>query len=193
MTVEEKLNYFEQSCMEDAKKRANKILEDHKKALEQSFEEHKKNEQRRFDIQLKIESEQIQREGNKHLSIEQIKLRSKAGIEKTKLKEDLLVCLKEKLQDFRQTDAYLEMLKHQIDDAIAFAKDDILKIYIDSEDIRQFQALKQIYGNLIYQSQYPFFGGSRAVIEERNILIDNSFEKRIEEEFETFQFGGTYE
>lgn len=181
--------------MEDAKERADKILSDHKKALEQSFEEHQKQEQKRFDLQLKIEQDKINREGNKHLSLEQIRLRSQAGNKRAKLKEDLQAGLTEMLLAFRQTDSYLDLLKNRIQKALDFAKEDPVKIYIDSEDTTQYNILKELYQDVIYQSKYPFLGGIRAVIESRNILIDHSFEKRIEEVFEHFQFefGGEHE
>lgn len=37
-------------------------------------------------------------------------------------------------------------------------------------------------------SQYPFSGGTRAVIASKNILIDNSFETKLKEAGENFQF-----
>lgn len=37
-------------------------------------------------------------------------------------------------------------------------------------------------------SQYPFLGGTRAVIASKNILIDNSFETKLKEAEQDFQF-----
>jgi len=37
-------------------------------------------------------------------------------------------------------------------------------------------------------SQYPFLGGTRAVIISKNVLIDNSFETKLKEAGENFQF-----
>ena len=188
MTIEEKLNNFRNSCMTDARNRADKIIEDHKAAMEQAFEEHKKNETRRIKMHIKTETEKINRAGNKELALEHIKLRRIYGIEQSKLKEDLFAKLRERIVEFMKTDKYLSLIRKQIESAIEFSGDDTLQVYIDPNDIGLKEILEADYSKVIVISEYSFLGGTRAVIPEKNILIDNSFEKKLSEAMAEYQF-----
>ena len=58
--------------MEDARDRSAKMLDDYMAALEKSFEEHTADAKRRADMQVAMETEKLEREMNKRLSIAQL-------------------------------------------------------------------------------------------------------------------------
>ena len=91
MTIEEKLKHFQDICMEDARDRSSRMLDDYMKALEKTFEEHKQAERKNADLQVKLETEKLEREINKKLSIEQLDLRREAGHRQDELKDKLFV------------------------------------------------------------------------------------------------------
>ena len=74
MTTEEKLKHFQDICMEDARERSARMLDDYMKALEGAYEEHTADARRRADMQVEAETEKLEREINKRLSIGQLDL-----------------------------------------------------------------------------------------------------------------------
>lgn len=189
MNTEEKLQHFLDTCMEDARTRSGRMLDDYQNALEQTFEEHKTDARRRADMQLRQETERIEREINKKLSIEQIDLKRTLGHKQEELKDKLFVELRDMLANFMETREYQHLLECQIKKAAAFAGDDEIIIYLDPADQDKVQRLALHHGNAeIRTSEYSFSGGCRAVIPSRHILIDNSFETKLEEAREKFHF-----
>ena len=90
------------------------------------------------------------------------------------------------MADYQASPEYEALLDSQIERALKFAGDDEVKIYIDPNDEALAHELSVKHGIDISISKYPFHGGMRAVIPAKNILIDNSFEKKIAEAKEKF-------
>ena len=189
LTTEEKLQHFLDTCMEDARTRSNKMLDEYMSALEKTLEEHKEDAHRRADMILQQEAEKIQRDINKKLSFEQIGLKRTLGLKQEELKDKLFVELKNKLAAFLETPEYQKLLEKQIQSAVAFANGEPITIYLDPADSDKRNRLALHHGSANIQiSEYSFSGGCRAVIPSRHILIDNSFEKKLEEAREKFHF-----
>lgn len=189
MTTDEKLKHFLDTCMEDARTRSSRMLDEYMTALEKTLEEHKADARRRADMQIRQETEKIEREINKTLSIEQLDLKRMLGQKQEELKDKLFIELKDMLANFLETREYQQLLERQIQSALDFAGDDAITIYLDPVDEDKLRRLALHYGSTdIRLSEYSFGGGSRAVIPSRHILIDNSFQTRLEEARESFHF-----
>lgn len=189
MTTEEKLQHFLDTCMEDARTRSSRMLDDYMSALVRNFEEHKADARRRAEMQLRQETEKIEREINKKLSIEQIGIKRSLGQKQEELKDKLFVELKDMLANFLETPEYQKLLERQISEAVEFAGDDPITIYLDPADEDKVRMLALHHGKAqVKISEYSFSGGCRAVIPSRNILIDNSFQSKLEEGRENFHF-----
>ena len=65
MTTEEKLERFQKYCLENARVRSANMLDEYTQALEKTFEEHQADAHRRADMQLKAETQKIQKDINK--------------------------------------------------------------------------------------------------------------------------------
>lgn len=175
--------------MEDARTRSSRMLDEYERALEQTFEEHKSDASRRADMQLRQETEKIEREINKKLSIEQIGIKRTLGQKQEELKDKLFVELKDMLANFLESQEYVNLLEKQIKAAAEFAGSDPIIIYIDPADEDKARRLALHHGSAqIRVSEYSFSGGCRAVIPNRHILIDNSFQTKLEEARENFHF-----
>ena len=73
--------------------------------------------------------------------------------------------------------------------AVEFAGNDQMIIYLDPVDEDKLNRLALHNGNAELRiSEYSFTGGTRAVIPARHILIDNSFQTKLEEAREKFHF-----
>ena len=186
MTIEEKLQHFNEFCLNEAKKRYDKTITEYKEALEKTFYEHQQDEKRRAEMQIKIETENINKELNKELSIEELKLKKMISDKRDEIDEKLFIELQNKLDEFMQTEDYQKLLDSQIKKAISFADNDKLDIYIDPNDAHLIHKLSMDNNIKLIESKYSFMGGTRAVIPDKNILIDNSFEKKIADEKDIF-------
>lgn len=165
------------------------MLDDYMSALEQTFKEHQADATRRAEMQLHQETEKIGREINKKLSIEQIGIKRTLGLKQEELKDKLFVELKDMLANFLETPEYQKLLERQVAKAVEFAGNDPIIIYLDPVDEDKVRMLALHHGKAqIKISEYSFSGGCRAVIPARHILIDNSFQTRLEEARENFHF-----
>lgn len=188
MTTEEKLQHFLDFCMEDARSHSTKMLDEYTAALEQTFAEHKEEVIRRSKQQVALESERIEREINKKLSLEQIGIKRELGKKQDELKDMLFVELKDKLAKFLESQDYVKLLESQIKAAKELAGAEPVTIYIDPVDEDKVNRLSLHSSADIRISEYSFMGGTRAVIPSRHILIDNSFETKLEEAKGSFRF-----
>ena len=169
MTTEEKLQHFLDTCMEDARVRSGQMLDEYMTALEKTFEEHKADTRRREKLQLLQETEKIEREINKQLAVGQIEIRRTLGMKQEELKDKLFVELRDMLANYLETQDYQK--------------------YLDPVDEDKLNRLALHNGNAELRiSEYSFTGGTRAVIPARHILIDNSFQTKLEEAREKFHF-----
>lgn len=174
--------------MESARVRSARMLDEYTQALEKSFSEHQEDARRRADMEVQAEKEKIQKETNKKLSIEQINIRRVFSRRQRELKEKLFVELRDMLANFIETPQYFEMLERQIAQAMEVAGSEPVIIYMDPSDEDKVRRLSFQHKADIRISEYSFLGGTRAVIPSKNILMDNSFETRMAEEKENFQF-----
>lgn len=188
MTTEEKLERFQKFCLEDARQRSTNMLDEYTKALEKTFSEHQADARRRAEMQIKTETEKLQKEINKQVSIEQIDLKRTLGRKQEELKDKLFVELRDMLANFMETSQYLQLLEKQIASAIQLADGEPMTIYMDPADEDKVRRLSHHHNADIRISQYSFSGGTRAVIPGKNILIDNSFETKLNEAREHFRF-----
>ncbi len=188
MTTEEKLQHFLEFCMEDARSRSAKMLDEYTAALEQTFSEHQEDAKRRARQQVASESEQIEREINKRLSLEQIGTKREFGKKQDELKEKLFQELQEMVNHFRNTPQYTELIEKEIREAKELAGKEFITIYIDPTDEEKIRSLSLPESADIRVSEYSFMGGTRAVIPNRHILIDNSFQTKLAEAKRDFRF-----
>ena len=180
--------------MERSYEESNQILEDYKLALDKIFEEHKVNKQRKANLEIKMEREHIHRDGNKQLAQAQLGIKRKLSKKANELTEKLFVEVQDLLEKYMLTEEYTNLLAQQIKEARAFADkfstEEEITIYLDPADSGKQLQLQSITGVTLFISKYSFGGGTRAVLPNRNILIDNSFESKLEEARENFRFTG---
>ena len=188
MTTEEKLKHFQDIGMEDARERSARMLDDYMKALEGAYEEHTADARRRADMQVEAETEKLDREINKRLSIGQLDLKREFSRRQEELKDKLFVELKDKLANFMETQEYQRLLDHQVKAVKEFAGDEELIVYMDPSDVDKVQRIALHHNASIKISEYSFNGGTRAVIPGKHILIDNSFETKLNEARHAFKF-----
>lgn len=196
MTIEEKLENFSKLCEDNAQKSADKILADHELSLENAYKEHKTDAKRQHDIAIRSAKDKIHNDQNKELSYCHIKYRKMASDLAESLKHDLFDLVRDKLDKYKKSDEYISLLVRYIDDAHDIADSEDIDIYIDPSDSSLLDKLSSYSHTDIKISDISFGGGIRAVLPDKNILIDNSFETRLYELSQSFRFtdrGAIYE
>ncbi len=186
MTLDEKLEHFYTSVIDSATKQNIEIVEEYKKTLQKHFEARKESAIRKADASYRTASDNILRERNRRSSAASMEIRRKL-LEKTAEYSTLIFAdVTKKLEEYKNTPAYDDLLHAQITGATAFAKGDQITIYIDPSDASKKAALEEKTGAALTVSNREFFGGIRAVIPSRSILIDHSFLTKLEEAKSSF-------
>ncbi|ROR22152.1 vacuolar-type H+-ATPase subunit E/Vma4 [Mobilisporobacter senegalensis] len=187
MTLDEKLDNFYNATMEDAAKQRVEIINDYKKSLREIYEEHKQESLRKAENFFEMEVKNLNREKNKTLSTETLDMRRLINEKSKELSAILFNDVTRKIEEFMKTPEYIDLLEKQIRDAVNFSKQDAITIYINPSDEEKKAELEKRTNALLTISTIDFLGGTRAVISSKNILIDNSFSTKINEEKEKFE------
>ncbi|MBU5470892.1 V-type ATP synthase subunit E [Falcatimonas sp. MSJ-15] len=190
MTTEEKLQHFLNASIEDAQNRSQKMISDYKEALAKIADEHKAETLKKAELQIKVEEDKLQRNRNKEISKQVLHIKRKITKKQAELKDKLFVEVAHMLEEYMSTEDYTKLLVKEIKEAVDIAGESDVTIYIDPADSESLSKLEMMTGASLTISEYSFMGGTRAVIRDRNILIDNSFAKKLEEAKENFNFNG---
>ena len=190
MTIDEKLSHFYDVTIEDAQAKAAGILEEHRKALAQMTEKHKADSQENAQVQIKAETANARREINKALSAEQLTIKRDWTKKQNELKEKLFAEVKTQMENFRNTPDYPAYLESKIKEALDFAEQDKINIYLSPEDSALLPDLVERTKAFITVSAEDFLGGVKATIPHKNILIDHSLAGNFQAVYKEFKFDG---
>ncbi len=190
MTTEEKLQHFYKVSIESAKEEAAKAISQYRDSLEEELEKHKKAKKAASESQFKIESENAAREVNKALSSEHLHIKRRLSKKHQELEEKLFAEVEEMLRAFLSSPQYADWLEDKVKRALDAAQEDPLEIYLSPGDKDLAEEIERRTGIRPQISQNSFLGGIRAVIPEKNILIDYTFNTLLEAEKENFNFDG---
>lgn len=195
MTTEEKLQRFHDAAVREAQEEAERLLQEYKKDLENLLREHKKEKDQEIALTLKTEGDQASREMNKALSAQLLDIKREESKRHDQYKEKLFGEVMALLEAFKATDAYGDYLKQKIREALDFAGEDTVFLYLSPEDSERLAPLSEEMGVEFRIAARSFLGGVQAEIPEKNILIDSSFLEAYNNEKEHFTFDGglTYE
>ncbi|MDF2474224.1 MAG: hypothetical protein K0R21_2006 [Anaerocolumna sp.] len=181
MTLDEKLDQFYTAAIDSATNQNIEIISEFKKSLQKIYDEHKENAVLKAEKSFRLESENLVREKNKTLSGETITIKRKINEKSAELTNKLFEDVAVKLYDYMKAPEYTHLLTAQIIKAKEFAKGEDMIIYINPSDENLKETLEEKTGATLTISNRDFIGGTRAVMQEKNILIDNSFITKFKE------------
>lgn len=136
------------------------------------------------------ETASARREINKALSAEQLTIKRDWTRKQNELKEKIFSEVKGLLESFTKTPEYENYLTAKIKEALDFAGNDDITIYLSPEDRSLAEKLQHTTGTAIQLAKDSFLGGIRATIPQKNILIDHSFAGNFEAAYKEFKFDG---
>ena len=190
MTLEEKLSHLQASSMEEARAEGNAIIDNYREALEKVFKDHKEEMRWQAETRIKAEQSNARHMLNQANARTQLELKRKTGKVQVELKDKIFKEAHMLVNEYMQTDEYEAYLVKSIRKATEFAPGEEMTIYINPSDEPRLSSLEKVTGTRLTVSSEDFIGGTRAVIRERNILIDNSFSTLLRNEYDKFIFSG---
>lgn len=190
MTTEEKLKHFSEVSMETAREEAQRAITEYKAVLEDEMEQHKKEKQAASENQFRIEAENAAREINKALSAEQLHIKRKLSRKQQELREVLFSEIQEQLRAFTKTEGYADWLEAKVKKALVIAGEDEIQISLSPEDADLIPEIEKRTGMRPLLAENSFLGGIRAVIPQKNILIDDTLLTSFQNEKENFNYDG---
>lgn len=176
--------------MEEARAEANAIIKQHEDALRSVFEQHQIEARRQSETRVRAESVTAKQQLNMAMSKAQLELKREMGKTQTELKTELFEEVQLKLLAFMRTEEYKEVLIRYIEKAAQFASGMAMTIYINPSDADKKTYLEERTGMTLTISKVDFIGGVRAVVPEKNVLVDYAFKGALENEYQKFQFRG---
>lgn len=188
MTVEERIKHIQDVVMEEARQQEHEILTRHEEVLNKVFETHRLEAMRQSQLRIRAEQYSATRQVKTAVSKRQLTLKRELGQVKNELKAELFKEVREMLEDYMMTEEYEGLLLSYIEKAVKFAKGQSLSIFINTSDREKKESLEERTGMSITVSEEDFIGGVKAVIRDRNILMDYSFLSALDKEQEEFVF-----
>ena len=186
MTIDEKLELFYETAIEDATSQSTEMVEEYEKETREQQEEKKTAMKEKADALFRMESEQLFHEKNKVISLAVKDVKKQILEEEKSFAAILFQLVEDKLQAYMQTNDYEKNLVKQIKNAKEFAGEDELTVYLNQSDSEKKERIEKESGQTLTISKTDFIGGIRAVIKSRNLLIDNSYLARLNEEKEAY-------
>jgi len=190
LTLEKKLSHLQAAAMTEAREKADAIMKSYSDILTQQFEEHKQEAMNQSKALIASETTNAKQTLNKTVARTQTELKKELGKRQIELKDKLFDQVSQLLNDYMKTENYISLLVSYMTQAISFADGQSLTIFINPSDQDKQQRLKEQTGVVVTISEEDFVGGIRAIIHERNVLIDRSFQSALEAEYKKFLFGG---
>ncbi len=190
MTQEDKLRNFYDFSIESANSRREQMVSECRASFEAEFEAHKNEKERAVSDRMKAETSTLRRLQKREFSERQNQIRLNVAGRQREVRDKIFAKVAEKLSEFRKTPEYHTWLFRRVKDALKFAGEDEVTIYVDPSDSTYTDEIRAVCGITPVVSREAFGGGIRAVIRARNILIDNSFDTLTAEAKENLRFDG---
>lgn len=190
MTLEEKLSHLQASAMEEARGQGNAIIRQHEDSLNRVFDQHCAEASKQSETRIKAETTTARQQLNMATSKAQLELKRELGKIHDELKKNLFLEVIQLVNEYMQTEEYKRLLVAHIEKAVKFANGESMTIYINPSDTDKKEYLEEHTGMALTISREDFIGGVRAVVTDRNILIDHAFKGAIDSEYQKFLFKG---
>lgn len=188
MEISEKLDIFYQAAIDAANGQSAVMLDKYREQYEGNLAEYRRMKEEQQQTRGRIAQEGVRKEVNRVLSEELVRLKKEYHKIQDEKKTELFALVEQKLSEYRASEAYLGLLEGKVNEALKFANGAEMQIYIDPADAQVKETLEARCGCEILVSAYAFGGGMRAVIPSKHVLMDESFDSKLEAEREKFSF-----
>lgn len=187
MKIEAKINEFTKVAESEAEKKRALILEELEKEMNASIEIKTKELEDLSSKTIKEEKIKIDQEFNKEV-IQKVSTYKKDLMSlRNRYEAELFSDVKSDLDKFIASNEYVNFLVKEIRGSLDGSNN--FKLYLTKRDISHKEDITKEFKDVnleILPSDEDFIGGFKIVIVDKNILMDNSFKTRLQEEKEKF-------
>ncbi len=187
MKIEAKINEFTKVAESEAEKKRALILEELEKEMNASIEIKTKELEDLSSKTIKEEKIKIDQEFNKEV-IQKVSTYKKDLMSlRNRYEAELFSDVKSDLDKFIASNEYVNFLVKEIRGSLDGSNN--FKLYLTKRDISHKEDIAKEFKDVnleILPSDEDFIGGFKIVIVDKNILMDNSFKTRLQEEKEKF-------
>ena len=182
MQIKEKLEVFQKFTIDVANSESEALIREYQESCQKELEEFQKNKQTEMEHKFQIEETKIRRQMRRKVSEESIRQKRLLDNCKQEWKGKVMEKVRLLLEEYQQSGQYVGYLAAKIKMAKEVAGTEDVTIYINPTDAGKKEELETRTGARLTVSTMDFGGGIRAVIRSRNILIDESFVTKLEQE-----------
>ncbi|KAA9218221.1 MULTISPECIES: DNA recombination RmuC family protein [Aerococcus] len=175
MKLEEKMAYFKDQVTQQSQAEIDQQINQYRQTLEDDYQKFQEQTDETFAHRLVNEKEALRKENNKAISQIQINQQRELFLTEENMKLTLFQTFTKQIESYQESEAYIEQLKKMLKNIQAYAGREKYDLYIDENDSHLRSQLESYASHPIIISDRPFMGGIRAVLRERQILVDYSF------------------
>lgn len=190
MTSEEKLRHFEDSVIGRAGELSDEMIKEYQASLDEQEKNYCADHNQQALTKIRTEIGRLKRDCNTSFAREQLKIKRQYTERTRELTAQLFDEVREKLQNYRETPEYETLLTEQIKMIREVAGQREVRILISPLDQERKDRLETSAGMKLEVSEHTFLGGVLGYVDHGRILIDDSFDTRLEELQENFSFEG---
>ena len=190
MNLEEKIEYIKDVAMTEARQEGNEIVEKYEESLQHIYDTHKKEMEETAKTRIAATKTSSKQKLNATISQEQLKIKKEFNSVQREIKKKIFDEVRELMNSYMATDDYKDHLVRYINDAAKFADGSSLVIYINASDEKIKDEIEKRTSLSLKISEDDFYGGIRAIIPDKNILIDHSYKAEMDKQYDEFTFDG---
>ncbi|MCR5836765.1 MAG: V-type ATP synthase subunit E [Lachnospiraceae bacterium] len=180
------MEHFKNVSLEDASKKSDEILTTYKRNLDEQFEKHKREYAENSKVIEEAKISEAKLEAKRALAKAQAEIKREVSNHHNEIKNYVFSEVNKKIEAYKKTSEYKTMLISQITSIKKQFDGEDIVFLIDESDKGLLDTLSKETSVNIEVSKTSFVGGTKAIIEARNILVDNSFKTKLSEEQDHF-------
>jgi len=179
MNIMFKLEHFTDVVLKEANEKREQIQQEMEDELNLACMQAKEKALKNQDEILKLEMYKIEQSKNKQLRKAETEARKVMAKLRNEKINEIFIEVKDGVYEFMKTDEYRELLlkgikehREQYDNFI---------VYVTKNDMKHCDFIKQHIDVMMEESEDDFIGGYKIKLNFKNAVIDNSYERKLEE------------
>ena len=184
--IREKLDIFYRAAMDAANIQSEAILDEQKQIYQSAMADYEAEKKKDWQEKQRQRETSLKREANRVVQEEIMQQKQAYHSAVEEKKQELFAAVEQRLEEYRHTDVYEDQLEKMVQKAVTLAENAGIQIYLSPSDQEKKERLEQKTGQQILIGE-ELKGGIRAVIKEKNILLDESFGSRLQELREQYE------